>query len=1131
MLLAQDLTLQRLSIDRPMSIALQENLHADGIELLDYLGDNNYLVRVTPALRGKTVRNTLGNFSSFADREKIAPSLFSVKDEWLAVRLFLVPGANEQQVRSHIEKLGGNFFSCDSLLRSVRCNIPTTRLIELASSKEVLWVHPLPLQRKIRDRAGKLLSDVPLIQHEGNAKGVDLTGRGVRIGIWDETIDSHPDLRDKVSVQENTMPSTGHGTHVTGIILGSGFLNTEARGMSPQARAWSYNFKFEESQPDEWDEMQEAYRKYHISLTNNSYGVAYESADCSDYESMVYDLDAPFDLLAQRLPYLTHLFAAGNERNYAPCFRKFNNGYGSSPSRGKNLIYVGAVTSDKRMTAFSSWGPMDDGRLIPTVVAHGEQVLSTSRTSGYMRLSGTSMACPAVTGQLALVTEYYGRLHNNEIPRSDLLRALVANTAEDILPEGPDYATGYGIVNSANMIEALSKQQFVLGDCSGQGEKKEYEIDVPEGTKRVRLMLVWNDAVTLRPHLWGEKALVNDLDLVVKNGEQSFLPWVLDPTNPERAAKRGEDHLNTMEQVTVEAPRQKIMVSVSATALPMPLQPYALVWYFERMPEPAFLLPRVGEQLGENFTVKMSGLTPPIHLRIMNKQRASTLKFSTLTSLSSEFFIPIASCDTLCIKAIDVNARTITSSEFHRLPIPKGLRIENWMASQNRGKLTWQKVRLPNTLFRYSICIACGADDNWQEIAQVDAATHEYEIVSDQLFGATQVAVAVRVVVGDTKGRLSEPVLTPFLLPRTTATVSSRPSLYARILFFDAMGHPLAEGANVPLNSVVQIRVYSVAERTLQRLIVHEDELLFNDEGDGYYTASYRLPTKGVYKDFCFEAQTVPAAVLPASVRLYYDSTKHLGLQVLEEGVVRATSQPLRRGTWLTFECEEKGSKRPEYFVVNGVRVDGTYVDRKLVARYHLPSNYAPAELQLDCFYTPLPVVPFTAQVYGVGASVEYTTNGAPLLPSGACVCGELLVVRIVPTEEVKVEKIVCNGVALKFVWQDGTIVAEYWVPSKADISAVHVEVYLSTSLAISAAKGVGVRVYPNPFFEQLRIDNDAMCYVTYALISATGQVVCSGRLVGHVEVISTASLPVGLYLLRIVSLTGDTTTFRIVKE
>ena len=67
-------------------------------------------------------------------------------------------------------------------------------------------------------------------------------------------------------------------------------------------------------------------------------------------------------------------WAHGNERRQRVVVR---HGYGTTapPAAAKNPIHVGASnTNDNSMTTFSSWGPTDDGRIKPIVVAGGEQI-------------------------------------------------------------------------------------------------------------------------------------------------------------------------------------------------------------------------------------------------------------------------------------------------------------------------------------------------------------------------------------------------------------------------------------------------------------------------------------------------------------------------------------------------------------------------------------------------------------------------------------------------------------------------------------------------------------------------------------------------------------------------------------
>jgi len=87
----------------------------------------------------------------------------------------------------------------------------------------------------------------------------------------------------------------------------------------------------------------------------------------------------------------------------------------------KNILTVGAVgglangysrKEDIIATDFSAWGPTDDGRIKPDLVADGVDLLSPINTSNtsYAVFSGTSMSAPNTTGSLLLLQEYYTKL-------------------------------------------------------------------------------------------------------------------------------------------------------------------------------------------------------------------------------------------------------------------------------------------------------------------------------------------------------------------------------------------------------------------------------------------------------------------------------------------------------------------------------------------------------------------------------------------------------------------------------------------------------------------------------------------------------------------------------------------------
>ena len=93
------------------------------------------------------------------------------------------------------------------------------------------------------------------------------------------------------------------------------------------------------------------------------------------------------------------------------------------------------------MSFFSSWGPTDDGRIKPDVVANGEAVYSTlgSGDVAYGAIGGTSMSTPSACGSAALLIEQFGRLFPGQAMRASTLKSLLILTATDRGQVGPDY--------------------------------------------------------------------------------------------------------------------------------------------------------------------------------------------------------------------------------------------------------------------------------------------------------------------------------------------------------------------------------------------------------------------------------------------------------------------------------------------------------------------------------------------------------------------------------------------------------------------------------------------------------------------------------------------------------------------
>ena len=83
---------------------------------------------------------------------------------------------------------------------------------------------------------------------------------------------------------------------------------------------------------------------------------------------------------------------------------------------------------------------------------------------------------------------------------------------------------------------------------------------------------------------------------------------------------------------------------------------------------------------------------------------------------------------------------------------------------------------------------------------------------------------------------------------------------------------------------------------------------------------------------------------------------------------------------------------------------------------------------------------------------------------------------------------------------------------------------------AVEDAEFAHIVVAPNPFGALLRISNGDVCG-KYALYNTHGLEVAFGVLEGAETHINTASLPVGMYLLRLTAENGATKTFTVVKR
>lgn len=141
-------------------------------------------------------------------------------------------------------------------------------------------------------------------------------------------------------------------------------------------------------------------------------------------------------------------------------------------STGKNMLTVGAVDSFGALADLSAFGPTDDGRLKPEIVAPGVGVFTASSSSdtGTDTSTGTSAAAATVTGTLALLNEHQENLWGPEQPlAASSAKALLVHTAQNMGANGPNYDSGYGSMQAAEAATTIESNYYAENtDANGK---------------------------------------------------------------------------------------------------------------------------------------------------------------------------------------------------------------------------------------------------------------------------------------------------------------------------------------------------------------------------------------------------------------------------------------------------------------------------------------------------------------------------------------------------------------------------------------------------------------------------------------------------------------------------------------
>lgn len=391
-------------------------------------------------------------------------------------------------------------------------------------------------------------------------------GNGAYFGNW-ETYGYTKDFQMSYHGREikNYIDRTnnGHGTNVAQIVGSANNIHEyESGGMAPGVKILAMN---DNSQYGFTGGVRPLISKGYSPLVSNhsvgwgvgnvGYNAASRELDKATYENPSY----------------LSCYSAGNsggsgEKHNDMIFPDYQSLTGDIKTNKNNLtVHSNANVGDD--VAFASFGPTQDGRIKPDICAEGS--------------GGTSFASPGAAGMVAVLYEAYIANYGKPV-RSDVVKAVMLNTAIDMGSKGIDFRTGYGQINPRRAVEIFDSKNSIAKDyIMPQGREGEitHEINVPEGIGEAKFMLYWHDY----PGTTGSATnLVNDLDLeVIQPDGTTILPYVLDarPQYVKRLPTQQRDSLNNVEQVVIENPQVgNYTIRVKGHRVVRGIQKFVLTW-------------------------------------------------------------------------------------------------------------------------------------------------------------------------------------------------------------------------------------------------------------------------------------------------------------------------------------------------------------------------------------------------------------------------------------------------------------------------------------------------------------------------------------------------------------------------
>lgn len=291
----------------------------------------------------------------------------------------------------------------------------------------------LILAHNIKEKAFYGMNQVRKKLRADYAHRKGLTGKGITVAIMDTGIITHPDFDRRILkftdfTQQRMRPydDNGHGSHVAGIIAGTGKMSRGLyRGMAPECNLFVTKVLDRKGNGNTAQVLKaidfviENREEYNIRILNISVGML-PSADETEKSNLMNAVEKAWN------HGIVVIAAAGN------------NGPGKNsvtiPGQCKSIITVGSIDDYVKRgrglkSGYSGRGPTECCVVKPEILAPGTAIKSCSARGGYEVKSGTSMSAPVIAGSIALLLQKYPDLTPAQVKLRLYERAVVLGEA------------------------------------------------------------------------------------------------------------------------------------------------------------------------------------------------------------------------------------------------------------------------------------------------------------------------------------------------------------------------------------------------------------------------------------------------------------------------------------------------------------------------------------------------------------------------------------------------------------------------------------------------------------------------------------------------------------------------------